>query len=67
MTNETTNEIDTGNYQLVGMRGDKVVVLSPTSVMTKGQALAHAAFLVLMAEDYEGTEFMRYLEAIRST
>ena len=58
--------IDTTNWQLVRCRGEKVVVMAPSSIMTKEQALVHAAWLVVMAMA-NMDEFGRYLEAVQNT
>lgn len=47
----TEQDIDTGNYQMVGLRGDNIIVMFPKSTMTKQEALVHAAWLVAMADD----------------
>lgn len=53
------------NQQAVGVQGDKIVVLIPKFVMSKQEALAHAAWLVALADDKD--EFSQYLEAVRNT
>lgn len=62
--------LDIGNYQFVGMRGappsEKVVVMIPKVELTRTEALVHAAWLVVLAEQESG-EFERVLEKVRST
>lgn len=58
-------ELDIGNYQAVGGQGEAIVVLLPKSMMTKAEALVHAAWLVALADDND--EFPAVLEAVRST
>lgn len=57
-------EIDIGNYQAVGARGDQIVVILPKRTMTKEEALVHAAWLVAMADDNE--EFEKILSKVMS-
>lgn len=59
-------EIDTGNYQMVGRRGDAVTVLLPRQEMTRQKALLHAAWLVATANPERG-EFERILHAVQNT
>lgn len=66
MSEVHTDEIDTFNRQAVGAAGPNIVVLMPRSVMTRAEALTHAAFIVAIAEENEG-EFARVLEAVRNT
>lgn len=58
-------DIDTTNSQLVGSNADHVVVLMPKGRMTKAEALRHAAWLVLLADDND--EFDSVLAACRNT
>lgn len=51
------------NRCAVGVRGDQVVVLLPPLTMTKPEALAFAANLVAIADDYN--EFPTVLEAVQ--
>lgn len=58
-------EIGPANKQLVGRDGyGRVVVTLPSVVMTRQEALAHAAWLVALADDDD--EFAAYLAAVRS-
>lgn len=57
--------IDTGNYQLVGVTGDDVIVMMPKARMTRAQALLHAAWLVAIADEHN--DFARVLRAVQST
>jgi hypothetical protein len=59
-------EIDTFNRQAVGRAGPNVVVLVPRAVMTREEALVHAAHIVAIAEETEG-QFARILEAVQGT
>lgn len=59
-------EIDTSNYQAVGVLDDQwIVVVLPARKMTKREALRHAAWLVVLADDHD--EFPAILEAVRGT
>ena len=64
----TATEIDPINVQMVGSRGDQVVVNAPHTVMTPDDALRHAAWLVQVAEVL-GAEhtFDEYQQAVRNT
>lgn len=42
---------DTFNAQMVGVSGDRIVVMMPKSAMTKAEALMHAAWLVALADN----------------
>ena len=54
------------NDQFVGVRGDGLVVVAmPRAVMTKTEAVRHAAWLVALADD--GDEFASVLAAVRNT
>lgn len=57
--------IYTDNAQLVGGTGDHVTVRMPRNVMTRREALAHAAWLVALADPL-GDEFPAVLEAVQS-
>jgi len=57
--------IDTANAQLVGVQGNLIRVMMPKTVMTKEEALVHAAWLVSMACDDE--RFKEILQAVRNT
>lgn len=61
----STDEIETSNDQLVGVRGDEIVVVMPRQRMTKTEALRHAAWLVALADDDD--EFPLVLAAINNT
>lgn len=58
--------IDPANAQYVGRNGrGEISVAMPRSLMTRQQALAHAAWLVTLADDDD--EFAAYLAAVRSS
>jgi len=58
--------IDAANLQYVGRNGrGEISVAMPRARMTRQQALAHAAWLVAVADDDD--EFAAYLAAVRST
>lgn len=58
--------IDASNLQFVGRDGfGEIVIVMPRARMTRQQALAHAAWLVAVADDDD--EFAEYLAAVRST
>jgi hypothetical protein len=44
-------EIDITNIQAVGVKGDDIVVLAPKQIMSKQEALVHAAWLVCLADE----------------
>jgi hypothetical protein len=60
------NEIETINDQLVAVQGDSIIILRPKNKMTKEEALRHAAWLVVLAED-EFNQFRLVLEAVKNT
>jgi hypothetical protein len=66
MADTIDQEINTGNYQMVSIRGDDVVVLFPKQQMTRAQALLHAAWLVATANPAPG-EFERILDAVQNS
>lgn len=41
--------MDTTNDQLVGVRGDKIVVTFPKREMTKEEAVRHACWILVLA------------------
>lgn len=56
------------NRQLAGVQGQHVVVLAPRTVMSKKDALVHAAWLVALADESEGhSEFLQALNAVLQT
>lgn len=57
--------IETGNNQFVGVSGDTIVIGNPKRVMTKREAVLHAAWLVAMAD--EKGDFPAVLKAVRNT
>jgi len=60
-----TKEIDTANKFVVGNRADAIVIGRPLAVLSKGEALNLAAWLVAIADDRD--EFPAILEAIKNT
>jgi len=59
-------EIDTTNLQLVCLTGDdKIGVMMPRQKMTKQEALVHAAWLVVLAD--ENDNFQKVLAAVKNT
>ena len=62
-------DIDTRNDQLVGVQGDRVVVMMPNKSMTGDQARRHAAWLVALADvcSESDSAFADVLEAVRNT
>jgi hypothetical protein len=66
MADTTDQKIDTGNYQMVSINGDTVVVLFPKYEMTREQALLHAAWLVSTANPSPG-EFEGVLTAVQNS
>jgi hypothetical protein len=51
--------------QVVGGRGDRIVVSFPRPVMSRQEALVHAAWLVAVAD--RDDEFPALLDAVRGT
>ena len=60
------NGLYTGNDQLVGVRGEHIVVQAPRHEMSREEALLHAAWLVTLAEEKDG-EFDRILTAVHNS
>lgn len=62
-------EGDVSNAQLAAMQNDQIVrVQAPLAVMTKEQALIHAAWLVAIVDRSENfEEFRRILKAVLET
>lgn len=59
---------ETFNAQMVGVSGDRIVVMMPKSSMTKAEALMHAAWLVALADNSEdNAEFKSVLDAVNAT
>ena len=60
---------DVANSQLVGVQGDDTVrVLAPLAVMTREQALIHAAMIVAMVDKTQDfQEFRGILKAVLET
>jgi hypothetical protein len=59
-------EMDTFNKYVVGVNGDKIVILAPPrGPISKEDALMFAAWIVTLA-DYSGEEFAKALEAVQS-
>ena len=56
-------EIDTSNYQLVGMQGSEIIVMKPKIKMTQDEALLHAAWLVALSEK-SFKDFQKVYEAV---
>ncbi len=59
------DDVDTMNRQGVGMRGERVVILSLRADFSKGEALNLAAWIVALAD--EDGAFARLLRAVRNT
>jgi hypothetical protein len=57
--------VDTTNWQMVGVRGETIVVLLPKKMMTPEQALVHAAFLISLA-DPSGKLFPEILKQVQN-
>lgn len=65
-------EGDVTNCQLVANgpddRGDKIFIMSPSPLMSKREALVHAAWIVALADQSENfEEFRRVLRAVLET
>ena len=59
-----TSPDDLANRQLVGRRGEMVVITFPQVQMTREQALIHAAWLVILAD--EDDDFPSIVAAIKA-
>lgn len=65
--------VDITNYQVVAIEhpnsdNERVRVMSPSAVMSKEQALVHAAWIVAQCDDSEDfTEFRKILKAVLET
>lgn len=60
--------METDNTQMVGCQGDHIVILAPKTRMTKAEALLHAAWIVVLADDGEESgQFEQVLDAVMST
>jgi hypothetical protein len=57
--------IEITNRQLVGRKGDRVVVMLPVQTMTVEEALVHAAWIVALAD--ENDQFPEILERVQNT
>lgn len=68
-TKEKKMEIDTGNYQAVSIRREKVCILLPKLEMTKLEARTLAAWLEVMSREFpeHGPSFSEIVEAIENT
>lgn len=62
---ETTQEIDTTNWQLVGLMGDRITCVRLRFALSKSEALNLAAWLVAMADDDDA--FGALLKAIQNS
>jgi hypothetical protein len=61
-------EGDVMNSQVVARKENEILVMSPLAVMTKEQALVHAAWIVALADQTENyTEFRAALKAVLAT
>ena len=62
-------EGDIMNRQAVGAKGDgKILIMSPSPLMSKTEALVHAAWIVAIADQSENfEEFRRVLKAVLET
>lgn len=58
--------MDIENKQAVGIRGDNIIVALPKRVMTKHEALVHAAWIVVLADNYKNA-FGEILDAVQGT
>lgn len=63
-------EIETANYALIAVNGDKITALNPMALvrMSKQEALSVAAWLVALAdESTDNSDFQAVLKAVQST
>lgn len=58
-------EIDTFNKQLIGVKGNDIIIMLPKQKMSKEEALVHAAYLVVLADGED--RFQEILEAVQNT
>lgn len=59
--------MDTFNKHMVGVQGDNIVIMNPPrEPMSKADALVFAAWIVTLADDYDGG-FQKVLEAVHNT
>jgi hypothetical protein len=56
-------DVDTSNAQLVGVNAGDIVILVPKRRMTKDEAIAHAAWLIALADPHK-EKFDDVLQAI---
>jgi hypothetical protein len=63
---ERSTRVETGNDQLVALRGSRIIVMAPKQEMTQEEALRHAAWLVAIASEGDG-DFERILAAVQNT
>ncbi len=62
--------IDTANYEMVGLNGERLVIMRPKMVMTKEEAYSAAAWLFVMAEMIDqdlGYSWEQLIQAIRDS
>lgn len=60
------SDVSTMNAQGVGTNGETISVMAPTQMMSRDQALVHAAWLALLADDSRG-RFAAILNACANT
>jgi len=56
-------DLETGNYRMVAVRGDRIAVLLAYQELSKAEALNLAAWLVALADDDD--EFPELLDAVQ--
>jgi hypothetical protein len=66
MTKEEAEKVNIANSQLVGTDGDTISVMVPRQVMTKQEAMVHAAWLCTIA-DPMGDAFDVILQRVRNS
>ena len=63
----SNDQLDISNRFLASGNGTTLTVMIPVVDATPDQVLAHAAWLVTMAEPFADHKFDEYVEAVRAT
>jgi hypothetical protein len=64
---EEVESLEIMNRYMVGGNGQTLTVMLPVVEATPDEMLAHAAWIVTMAEPFSEHDFEEYLEAVKST
>jgi hypothetical protein len=57
--------VELGNEYMVGVHGERIVIMKPPARLSKAQALVLAAYLVALADDNQ--DFPAVLEGVQNT